>query len=127
MLSLKEVLNGIVYIFVQFNVYFFKARFLNGFFSNFFSDIPKHGYRRFLVLEVYRREILDNSTAKKAGIEKVLRLFDESDNSEKYCQLRGEWERTEVEHGDIVNIIGEKLGLFDFFFLHLLLPSKPRI
>lgn len=38
--------------------------------------------------------------------EKVLRLFDESSNSEKYCQLRDDWERTEVEHGDIVNIIG---------------------
>ena len=54
------------------------------------------------MLEVYRRESLE----KAAGIEKVLRLFDESDNSEKYCQLRGEWERTEVEHGDIVNIVG---------------------
>lgn len=58
---------------------------------------------------MYRREILDNATARNAGIEKVLRLFDASDNSEKYCQLRGEWERTEVEHGDIVNIIGEIL------------------
>ena len=75
----------------------------------YFSDSPKRGYRRFLVLEVYRRESLDHKSATNAGVEKVLRLFDESDNSEKYCQLRGEWERTEVEHGDIVNIIGMML------------------
>ena len=68
------------------------------------------------MLEVYRRETLDNVTTRNGGIEKVLRLFDESDNSEKYCQLRGEWERTEVEHGDIVNIIGEILQLFTRLF-----------
>ena len=69
------------------------------------------------MLEVYRREILDNVAARNAGIEKVLRLFDESDNSEKYCQLRGDWERTEVEHGDIVNIIGEAIVYPAFFLL----------
>ena len=50
---------------------------------------------------------MDEITSNTGGSsEKVLRLFDESDNTEKYCQLRDEWERTEVEHGDIVNIIG---------------------
>ena len=73
------------------------------------------------MLEVYRREILDNVAARNAGIEKVLRLFDESDNSEKYCQLRGDWERTEVEHGDIVNIIGEAIVyLFSCYFLAII-------
>ena len=67
------------------------------------------------MLEVYRREILDDAT--KAGVEKFLRLFDESDNSEKYCQLQEEWERTEIEHGDIVNIIGKMLE--GFYCSHL--------
>ena len=64
------------------------------------------------MLEVYRREILDEAATRNAGVEKVLRLFDESVSSEKYCQLRGDWERTEVEHGDVVNIIGEMVYLF---------------
>ena len=73
----------------------------------FFLETDKQGYQRYLVLEVYRREIMDEITSNTGGSsEKVLRLFDESDNTEKYCQLRDEWERTEVEHGDIVNIIG---------------------
>ena len=62
------------------------------------------------MLEVHRREILDDAT--NARIKKVLRLFDESDNSEKFCQLREEWERTEIEHGDLVNIIGKMLEGF---------------
>ena len=86
------------------------------------------------MLEVYRREILDNVAARNAGIEKVLRLFDESDNSEKYCQLRGDWERTEVEHGDIVNIVGEAIVYPAFFpviswqlYLLSLLPTGLKI
>ena len=76
-------------------------------FSSFLLlDSDEQDYRRLLVLEVYRREILDDVTCCAGTSEKVLRLFDESNNSEKYCQLREDWERTEVEHGDIVNIVG---------------------
>ena len=53
-----------------------------------------------------KREIRDSTTARYAGIEKVLRLFDETSGEEVFCRLREEWEQTEVVNGDAVNIIG---------------------
>lgn len=67
------------------------------------------GYFRFLVLEVSRRELVDEQAVTKYGrclSEKMLRLFDETVGEEKFCSLREEWEASEVEPGDIVHITG---------------------
>lgn len=71
-----------------------------------FSD----NYNRYLVLEVYRRDVMDDGmTVVCTGVktEKVLRMFDEEKGQERYCYLRGDWEMTEVEPGDIVHVTGE--------------------
>ena len=41
--------------------------------------------------------------------EKVLHLFDEEQTLERFCYLRGDWERTEVEPGDTVHVTGKLL------------------
>ena len=66
-------------------------------------------YSRYLVLEVYRREVMDGGAADAASralTEKVLRMFDEEKSQERYCYLREDWEMTEVEPGDIVHVTG---------------------
>lgn len=68
-------------------------------------------YSRFLVLEVSRRELMDEQVVAKYGrhlSEKVLRLFDETLSQEKFCSLREEWETSAVEPGDIVHITGRE-------------------
>ena len=67
-------------------------------------------YSRYLVLEVYRRDVMDDGTTGACtgvNTEKVLRIFDEEKGQERYCYLRGDWEMTEVEPGDIVHVTGE--------------------
>ena len=66
-------------------------------------------YSRYLVLEVYRRETVDERQAETCGgvrTEKVLRMFDEWKCQERYCYLREDWEMTEVEPGDVVHVTG---------------------
>ncbi|CAH3161793.1 unnamed protein product [Porites lobata] len=66
-------------------------------------------YSRFLVLEVSRREVLDDEAMTKYGrklSEKVLRLFDETISQERFCSLREDWEPSEVEPGDVVHLTG---------------------
>ena len=77
-------------------------------------------YSRFLVLEVSRRELVDEQVVAKYGrhlSEKVLRLFDEALSQEKFCSLREDWELSEVEPGDIVHITGLAFLCSDQAFL----------
>lgn len=69
-----------------------------------------------MVLEVSRREVLDDEAMNKYGrklSEKVLRLFDETVSQERFCSLREDWEPSEVEPGDVVHLTGihDFLGL----------------
>ncbi|KAJ3036787.1 Tripartite DNA replication factor [Rhizophlyctis rosea] len=67
-------------------------------------SIERKKFARFLVLEMGTQY---QNAEYRMNPEKVLRLFDEAQTSEKYLHLREDWWDTDVNVGDYVHVIGE--------------------